>query len=220
MGGDGYFDIILLALVAGFILLRLRSVLGRRTGYQPPPRPPEPARESNEDNVVVLPDRKRPDLAIEPSSAAGPVAAGLTRLKVADRTFDEREFVGGAKQAYEMIVTAFAAGDVATLKAMVSPEVLAGFQQAIDARTRAGEKQETIVNAIQSANITAADLRGRMAEVTVKFVSELVNTTRDAKGEPLAGKSGVVETVTDSWTFSRDTSSSDQNWTLIDTSAD
>jgi len=229
LGGDGYLDIILLALVAGFILLRLRSVLGRRTGFEQTRRPPEPApskpAKPDEDNVIALPEPNRAESALDAPPPTSPVSIGLGRIKAADRSFSDAEFGGGAKAAYEMIVTAFAAGDTTTLKTMVSPDVMAGFTQAIEARRKAGETHETIVNSIRSATIVDADLKGSVAEVTIRFVSELVNVTRDAKGDVVSGeasapgKPGAVEDVTDVWTFSRDTKSPDPNWTLVDTSA-
>ncbi len=211
---DGALDIILLALVAGFILLRLRSVLGRRTGHERPPTRPV------EDNVLPLPDRRPKDGAPAPVvdlPAGSPVAAGLARIKMADAGFDDAEFVGGSKAAYEMIVGAFAAGDLDTLRSMLAPEVLTGFRQAIEDRQKAGHKLETTVKAIRAAEIIEADLRGTMAEVTVKFVSDLVNVTRDAGGQLISGAPNVAEEVTDIWTFSRNTRSSDPNWTLIGT---
>ena len=229
MGGEGYLDIILLALVAGFILLRLRSVLGRRTGFEQTRRPPEPApakaAKPAEDNVIPLPERNRAEPVFDAPPPTSPTSIGLEQIQKADRSFNPAEFVTGAKAAYEMIVTAFAAGDTATLKSMVSPDVMAGFTQAIEARRKAGQTHETIVNSIRTAAIVDADLKGSVAEVTVKFVSELVNVTRDAKGDVVAGeasapgKPGAVEEVTDIWTFSRDTKSPDPNWTLVDTAA-
>lgn len=212
---DGALDIILLALVAGFVLLRLRGVLGRRTGHERPPNQPV------EDNVLPLPDRRKgadPNLAPPRDTAAGsPVAAGLARIKLADTGFDEPEFISGARAAYEMVVTAFAAGDLDTLRAVLAPEVLSGFRQAIEDRQKAGHKLETTVRSIRAADIIEADLRGTMAEVTVKFVSDLVNVTRNAAGQIVSGSPTAAEEVTDIWTFSRNTRSSDPNWTLIGT---
>lgn len=210
---DGLLDIILLACVAGFILLRLRSVLGKRTGFE---KRPEQRPADDGDKVVPLPDRRR---APDPPVTGSTTAASLARIKLADPAFDEAEFVDGAKAAYEMIVTAFARGDMATLQAMLAPEVYSGFAQAIAEREKAGHKLETIVNTIKSATLTEAELKGSVAEVTVKFVSELVNVTRNAEDQVVDGSPGAVEDVTDVWTFSRDTRSKDPNWTLIGTQA-
>jgi predicted lipid-binding transport protein (Tim44 family) len=210
---DGLLDIILIACVAGFILLRLRSVLGKRTGLE---KRPEQRPADNGDNVVPLPKRTP---AEAPHITGSTTAAVLARIKMADHSFDEAEFVEGAKAAYEMIVTAFAQGDMDTLKSMLAPDVYTGFAQAIDERTKAGHKLETIVNTIKSATLAEAELKGSVAEVTVKFVSELVNVTRNADDQVVGGSPGAVEDVTDVWTFSRDTRSKDPNWTLIGTQA-
>ena len=222
--GSHFLDIILLVLVAGFILLRLRSVLGRRTGFeqQPPPgtplaAPPGEKPVAQPDDKVIPLDRNRP--AGPAPAIAAAAAAGLARIGAADRSFSPVEFLEGAKGAYEMSVGAFAAGDANGLRALVSSEVHASFLQAIEARRKAGEKQETTLVGIKSAEIVSADLRGSMADVTIRFVSELVNATRDASGKVIAGNPNAVEDVTDVWTFARDTRSRDPNWTLIDTSA-
>jgi len=222
--GEGFhfLDIILIAMVAGFIILRLRSVLGRRTGHEPPPRPaaPLPAKR-DDDNVVALPERIRREEVVEaaPAAAGSPLAAGIGRIKAVDRSFDTADFAAGAKGAYEMIVTAFASGDAPVLRPLLAPDVFASFNQAINDRKSKGEHQETTLVSIKQAEILEADLKGRMAEVTIKFVAELINVTRDSAGKVVAGDPNAVEDVTDIWTFSRDTRSGDPNWVLIGTSA-
>jgi predicted lipid-binding transport protein (Tim44 family) len=214
MSDSGALDIILLALLAGFILLRLRSVLGRRTGNErPPPATPAPA-PARGDNVTPLPGREPP-----PRPVSGPAAAGIARIRMADSSFDEAEFIGGAKAAYEMIVTAFAKGDETILRDMVAPDVLSGFQQAIAERAKAGHVQETSVKAIRRAEITEAEMKDSVAEVTVRFTSDLVNVVRDSEGRAIEGSPNVADEVTDVWTFSRDTRSRDPNWLLVSTDA-
>lgn len=223
--GDGFqfLDVILLAMVAAFVLLRLRSVLGRRTGHhQQRPESRFPAPEGKDDKVVVLPDRTTRTDGEGPAEkgplAGGPAAAGLTRIGMADRSFDAGEFLEGAKAAYEMIVTAFAAGDVKALRPLLSSEVFGDFSRAIKEREDRGQKQETTLVGIKAAEIVEADLKGRTAEVTIRFVSELVNATRDAEGNVVAGNPNAVDQVTDVWTFARDLRSRDPNWTLVATS--
>jgi predicted lipid-binding transport protein (Tim44 family) len=213
MSDNGALDIILLALVAGFILLRLRSVLGRRTGHERPPAAPAERSVPAADNVTQFPPRDGVP------AARGSAAAGIARIKLADSGFDENEFAGGAKAAYEMVVTAFAQGDMETLRQMVAPDVTTGFAQAIAERNRAKRKQETRVERIRSAEIVEADLRGNMAEVTVKLTSDLINVVRDDEGKVVEGNPNASEEVIDVWTFSRDTRSGDPNWTLIATDA-
>ena len=219
--GEGFhfLDIILIAMVAGFIILRLRSVLGRRTGNEPPPRPaaPVPAKR-DEDNVVALPDRVRRDAPAEPVAETGPHAEGIAHIRAVDRNFNTTDFVSGAKAAYEMIVTAFASGDANVLRPLLGPDVFTSFNHAIEERKAAGQRQETTLVSLKAAEILEADMKGRMAEVTIKFVAELINVTRDREGAVVAGNPNAPEEVTDIWTFSRDTRSGDPNWTLIGTS--
>lgn len=217
--GEGFqlLDIVLLAMVAAFVVLRLRSVLGRRTGHErPPPRLEGRERTDGDGNVVQLPSRGDP--AVEPEIAGGPASAGLTRIQLADPSFEPAQFLQGARAAYEMIVTAFAAGDTSTLEPLLNEEVFRNFSAAIEERKRAGHTLETTLVAIKQAEIVEAELRGTMAEVTIRFVSELINATRDGEGNLVAGNPNAVDEVTDIWTFSRDTQSQDPNWFLIGTS--
>lgn len=223
--GDGFIlDIIFFAMVAGFIFLRLRSVLGRRTGNERPPpsdalggkRPQERA----DDNVVALPDRagRPPARSADAKLWAedSPIGAGLTQIKIADHTFEPATFLEGAKQAYEMIVASFAKGDRETLRMLLADEVFENFSGAIDEREKLGQTLETTITRIKQADMAEARLDGRTAEITVKFVSDMVSVTRDASGEAVGGPARERE-VTDVWTFARDTSAKDPNWLLVAT---
>jgi predicted lipid-binding transport protein (Tim44 family) len=232
------YTIIFLAL-AVFIFLRLRSVLGQRTGRERPPYDPYAAREPTRpaaDKVVTLPNRaaqaaqQRPADAAEPAvapaerwqgiAASGSVvAAGLDAIAAADSEFDGKHFLAGARAAYEMIVTAFAEGDRRTLRNLLSREVYDGFESAISSRESQGHKVESRFVAINSADITAAEMRGKDAHITVRFVSQLVSATRDKDGAIIDGNAEKVTDVTDVWTFARDMSSRDPNWKLIATEA-
>ncbi len=224
--GFSFIDIILLAMVAGFVLFRLRSVLGRRTGHEPQDSPAHVTRRRPagdrraDDNVINLPDREATDddaeAAPEPEDDS-PVSAALTRIAIADRSFDRAGFISGARVAYEMIVNAFAAGDSRALKPLLSDQVFDNFRSAIEQRESAGKIQETTLVGIKSAEIIDADLKGRIAEVTVKFVSEMITVTKDAAGRVLAGDATKVASVTDIWTFARNTRASDPNWNLVAT---
>jgi len=226
------YTIIFLAL-AVFIFLRLRSVLGQRTGRERPPYDPYSAREPVRpapEKVVALPNRA-PDAAQKPAEpAAAPaerwkgvaetgsaIAAGLDAIAAAEPQFDAKHFLTGARAAYEMIVTAFADGDRKMLKNLLSREVYEGFDAAITDREKKGNKVETRFVAIENADITAAEMRGRTAQVTVKFVSQLVSVTRDSKDNVVEGNPEKVTDVTDVWTFARDVSSRDPNWKLVAT---
>jgi predicted lipid-binding transport protein (Tim44 family) len=228
------YTIIFLAL-AVFIFLRLRSVLGQRTGRERPPYDPysarEPVRPASE-KVVALPNRNaeaapskpaEPVLAgerwkgvAEPGSA---VAAGLDAIVGADAGFDPQHFLTGARAAYEMIVNAYAEGDRRTLKNMLSREVYDGFDAAIAEREKRGETVESRFVSIDTAEIAGAEMRGRNAQVTVRFVSQLITATRDKQGNVVDGSAEKVSEVTDVWTFARDVSSRDPNWKLVATEA-
>jgi predicted lipid-binding transport protein (Tim44 family) len=223
--GIQFLDIILFAAIAAFLILRLRSVLGRRSGQNQSPKH-DPFRdrskeESPEEKVIQLPDRASPgeaeDLAAAGVAAGSPVEQGLTQIKLADRSFDTKGFVNGAKAAFEMIVSAFSQGDSKTLRPLLSNDVYDDFNGAIKAREERDETLESTLVGISEADIIEAELQGKTAFVTVKFVTEQINITRDAQGEAIDAESGGVSTVTDIWTFARNTRSRDPNWTLVAT---
>lgn len=232
---DNIYTIIFLAL-AVFIFLRLRSVLGRRTGRERPPYDPYSARDVVRspagDKVVTLPARpaeaaSRPaEVAQSPAErwkgiaeSGSAVAAGLDAIVGADSDFDAKHFITGARTAYEMVVTAFASGDRRQLRGLLSREVFDGFDAHISQRESRGETVETKFVSIDSSTISAAELRGRTAQITVHFVSKLVSVTRDRSGAVIDGNAEKVTDVTDVWTFARDVSSRDPNWKVIATEA-
>ncbi len=227
------YTIIFLAL-AVFIFLRLRSVLGQRTGRERPPYDPYSARDavrgSAGDKVVTLPPRVV-EQAAKPAEPAEPpadrwkdiatpgsaVAAGLDAILAADKSFDPRHFLTGARAAYEMIVVAFAQGDRRTLRDMLSKEVFDSFDGVIAERDGRGETAETRFVSIDTTEIAGAELRARTAQITVRFVSQLVSVTRDKAGAVTDGNADKVTDVTDIWTFARDVTSRDPNWKLVAT---
>lgn len=231
--GDGFqfLDILVFAAVAAFLVYRLKNTLGKRTGNERPPReafpPPAGKAPPANDKVVRLPGigQKPTDAPFEAGdqaaasaeTARGSLAGSLTQIQVADRTFDPAGFVEGARAAFEMIVTAFAAGDTKALKPLLADEVMQNFSDAIRQRQAANETLETTLVGIKSAEITDARLEGRAAYVTVRFLSEQVNVTRDAEGKVIAGDPTLVADVVDIWTFARDTRSRDPNWALVAT---
>lgn len=215
-GGFPFVDIIFFAMVAAFLVLRLRSVLGRRTGHEkqrPDPFSGRPA-ERPADNVVALPDRSKPASTVTSDS---PLGAALTQIKLADPSFDEVGFLQGARSAFEMVVTAFANGDRDTLRPLTSGDVFANLEKAMRDREQAGHTFDSTLVGMKSAEIVEAELEDREARVTVKFVSEQVNVTRDDEGQVISGSANVVDEVTDIWTFARDTRSRDPNWVLAET---
>jgi predicted lipid-binding transport protein (Tim44 family) len=229
--GEGFqfLDIILFALVAGFLILRLRSVLGRRDGHQsraPDPFAPQPKGGPTDEKVVHLPERGADEAAAkkgEPPFAAagarGPLETGLTQIAIADPRFNPDEFLSGARIAFELVLNAFAAGDANALKPLLSPEVYANFVESIRQREEAGQRFDTKLVALKSAEITEAYMAGRTAHVTVTFVSQQISAVYDAQGNLIEGDPAEITDVTDTWTFARDTRSSDPNWALVATGA-
>ena len=228
------YTIIFLAL-AVFIFLRLRSVLGQRTGRERPPYDPFSARDqvrgSTGDKVVTLPTRAveqaaKPVEPVEPvdrwkgiAASGSATAAGLDAILAADKSFDPRHFLTGARAAYEMIVVAFAQGDRRTLRDWLSKDVYDSFDAVIRERESRGENAESRFVSIDTTEIAGAELRGRAAHVTVRFVSQLVSVTRDKSGNVTDGSPDKVTDVTDAWTFARDVTSRDPNWKLVATEA-
>ena len=230
------YTIIFLAL-AVFIFLRLRSVLGQRTGRERPPYDPYSTRDAVRspatDKLVTLPPRPPEPPPARPAEPKPPaadrwkdvaetgssVAAGLDAIAGADPHFDVKHFISGARTAYEMIVTAFAEGDRRQLRSLLSREVFDGFDAAISERDSRGQTAETRFVSIDGSSITAAELRGRTAQITIRFVSKLVSATRDRSGTVIEGSADKVTDVTDVWTFGRDVSSRDPNWKIVATEA-
>jgi predicted lipid-binding transport protein (Tim44 family) len=229
MGDLAFMDILLFAAVAAFLILRLRSILGRRTGAEDGERwrsrPPERTIERAEqvpDNVTPFPGAAKTVDVTPAAEAAEPagdpaVRKGIEQIRRADASFSGDGFVQGARGAFEMIVQAFAQGDTATLKPLLAPDVYEGFAGAIKERLAAKQTLETTLVAILSAEIVDARMDGRTAYVTVKFVSEQVNVTRDADGNAVDGDATKVTKLTDLWTFARDTRNRDPNWALVRT---
>ena len=235
--------LIFLAL-AVFVIWRLRSVLGQKTGAERSPfRPVErnrtespakrPDGRSEGDNVVRLPGADRSADRAQPASApaaaardwrgiaepGSPVASGLEQVVQAEPDFDARAFVEGAKKAYEAIVVAFNKGDRKTLRALLSREVAEGFERAITEREGRKETAETTFVSIDKAEIVAVDVKNRVAQITVRFLSNLITATRDAQGKVIDGSAETVVEVPDVWTFARGLGSRDPNWQLVATEA-
>ncbi|MGH6816550.1 MAG: Tim44/TimA family putative adaptor protein [Hyphomicrobiaceae bacterium] len=227
--------------VAVIVILKLRSVLGRRTGderarYEQRVRAQQEAQEralAQQDKVVALPRREhegvpqsgdrraaRADAEARIRTYAGGDAAlerGLVDIFRADGVFDPAHFMQGAKAAYEMIVTAFAEGNRKGLKDLLSREVFDGFAAAIADREHRGEQIDQSFVGINKADLVEAVLKNDMAQVTVKFVSHLISATRDRHGEVIAGDPQKIKEVTDIWTFARDVAARDPNWRLVAT---
>ena len=217
-----YLGILLFAVIAGAILFRLYTVLGRRTGHEQAP-PQERFRLSGnapsdtappKDNVVSLPSRAA-QIAERP---ADPVARGLFDIRQADRGFETEHFIAGARAAYETIVTAFARGDRAALKPLLSSEVFAAFAQVIQGREQRKEHVEFTFVGFKDVKIVHAALKDRVAEITVAVGAQFISATLAEDGQLLEGDTKSVRDVTDVWTFTRDVRARDPNWLLVATS--
>lgn len=221
MGGTGSFpiDLVLFGMIAAFLVLRLRSILGKRSGFE--------RQQQQQRGPVAVPGMGRPgapiiDAKAEPAApvrplpdAASPVGATLQQMRQVERNFDPARFIAGADAAFRMIVTAFAAGDRVALRPLLGDETYRSFEGAIAAREAAGETQKSEIRSIENATIEAANLAGTVGTITVKFVSDQVSETIDKDGKPVHGTDAVTE-ITDLWTFERDLAQSDPAWRLTE----
>jgi predicted lipid-binding transport protein (Tim44 family) len=217
-------EILVLAAVAGVILYRLWTVLGTRTGSErsperpasePPRRPGAPAAPAPANDKGVIPFPARPSFNV-------PAAAqkGVADIAAVDRNFEPESFVQGALQAHERIVECFAAGDREELRMLLGSEVYKAFDAAIADRESKGLTASTVFVKQSTPQIVWAALKGRSAEVGVRYESELIQFSKDAQGEIVEGSDTYVKKVIDRWTWVRDVKSSDPNWKLEDTNPD
>jgi len=244
---NGPIDLVtlLFLVLAVVVFIKLRSVLGRRTGHEETRleryKAQQEARRRNgelvgQDKVVTVPRREREEAEARPATAQTAAADGEQRVREfaagnsevsqalvdiyrADSSFDPDHFVQGAKAAYEIIVTAFAEGNRRTLKNLLNSEVYDGFNGAIVEREKRGEQIDQSFVGIKAADLVEAELKAGVAQLTVKFVSELISATRDRAGVVISGDPKRIREVTDIWTFARDVSSRDPNWKLVATQA-
>jgi predicted lipid-binding transport protein (Tim44 family) len=210
--------IIILALVALFIALRLYSVLGERTGHEQQPilKPADPE--------AVVEQRTREPAFAQPASAesddlaylptAGP---GVRALLAADASFDVARFLEGAKFAYRLILESYWKGDIDALAPHVDDHVRETFAQAVEQREKDGLKLDNRLVNIEQALIAAASVDGDVAIVTVRFEADIAAVTRNSEGEVVAGSLSDAVQTRDLWTFRRDIGSTDPNWLLIET---
>jgi predicted lipid-binding transport protein (Tim44 family) len=223
--------------LAVFIFLRLRNVLGQRTGNERPPNDRaarnvvQGTQDNNNNNVVPIPGAVIDQTPLAPTAdvvppsdrwkglaePGSPLAQGLDAIAAQDSSFDPRHFLTGARSAYEMIVLAFANGDRRALKDLLSAEVYDSFETAIKEREKNEQKTETRFVSIDKAELVGAEARDRAAQLTVRFVSQMVSVTRDKAGTIVDGNPDKVTDITDVWTFARDVTSRDPNWKLVGT---
>lgn len=230
----GFSDFITLffLVAAVLIFLQLRSVLGRRTGNEKPPFDPYSPRDvakgpvTDDNKVVTLPKRgeAEDENPFAEADALAPVDsslnASLREVMTKDPTFRPKEFLNGARMAYEMVVMGFADGDRNTLKNLLSKEVFEGFEAAISERESRGEVVKSTFVGIEKADITQAGIRDSEVQITLRIVSQLISATYDKDGKLVDGDPDAVAEVDDIWTFSRDMRSRDPNWKLIATESE
>lgn len=222
MTGGFPVDLILFAMVAAFLVLRLRGILGRRTGYERPPAPLDQGGPGEAPRTIDTTAEDAPDGRALPAPSralpapASPAGQALARIRQVDPGFDPAAFLDGAEGAFRMIVTSFASGDRETLKGLLAPDVYADFEAAVTAREQAGETQRTEVVTFRESTILEADLRGTFATIGVRFVTDQINITTGQNGILVAGSEAVTETI-DIWSFARDLAAADPTWLLVGT---
>lgn len=213
--------------IAVVIFLRLRNVLGTRTGHEKPPQANKwpkhlkPVPVNKETDIIegeVLPAAsKSTEARLKGVDAGSPLASSLKFISDADPVFSVEKFLAGAELAYEMIVTAFAKGERDVLRKLLSKDVFDTFNQDIAEREGRGESAELHFIGLNKAEITEAELKGQTARISVAFVAKLVQATRSRQGEVIEGDATQVTQVSDHWTFERNVNSKDPNWVLVDT---
>ena len=229
MGSSDFITLFFLV-AAVLIFLQLRSVLGRRTGNEKPPFDPFSAREAakvpvDDNKVVTLPKRGETEenrfAAVDAVAAPGTALNdSLRQLVETDPSFQPKEFLNGARMAYEMIVMAFADGDRGTLKNLLSKDVYDGFDAAITEREKRGEVVKSTFVGIERIEMTQAAVRDSEEQITLRIISQLISATYDKDGKLVDGDAENVSEVDDIWTFSRDIRSRDPNWKLIATESE
>ena len=214
-------DLILFGLIAAFLILRLRSILGRRTGFegrgrQSPLIKPRgnPAPQDTRAPVIDGKAEPAPPRPVRPlPELNSPLGEQLRRLRSVDSGFDAARFLDAAENTFRTIVAAFAAGDRVTLRSLLTDETYRAFETAISSREASGDIQRTEIKDVTTAAIVAVELTGTVADITLRFVSDQVNLTTNKDGQPIAGADALTE-ITDLWTFERDLSMRDQTWRL------
>ena len=213
--GFAFFDIIIFAILAGYLVFQLRRVLGRKTGTEKQQHNKVKSNQESppdNDNIVSL----LPDANIDSSEGMGPMSE-MTMLRQMDPSFNEQEFITGSKSAFSWIVSAFALGNGDDLKPLLSASLFNSFNDAIEKRSNAGEKLETNIVSIKSSQIDNVTLDGNSVSIAVEFVSDQIKVLRGSDDAIIDGDPDIIESLTDLWTFSRNVKSSNPNWILIKT---
>ena len=212
--GFAFFDIIIFAMLAGYLVFQLRRALGRRSDNQEPkskPSPEQRPKQGETDNVVTIkPNKNKKENQEE-------TLGGLTELREKDPSFSDTDFIKGSKEAFSWIVEAFSKGEISKLEPLLSEPLFNGFKQAIEQREADQLSLETNVVSIKSAQIHNVSVKHDQVSITVEYVTDQIKSTRNAKDEIVDGDPDTIETVTDLWTFNRNIKSQNPNWTLVKT---
>lgn len=210
-------EILFFAALTGYMIFRLWSILGKRTGFEAPPPPKTLDKEA--DNIIPLPIRTSQKQLEKPSSAEPnpSITEGLKKIQSVDPEFRLDHFLKGAVTAFEMIVEAYAVGDKGTLKSLLNPAVFKSFIGALQDREEAGQTVETSIVDLKDPEVMSIDIKGKREQITLKFVSEQIIVTKDAEGKILDNPAHLTLTMNDIWTFSRLIGSKDPNWVLVAT---
>ena len=207
-----FIDIIIFAVIAVLLVIRLRSVLGQRSGYeQPQGEQPTNRFDGKENDSEVIP------LHPEATDASPVSLHGLDALGQIDRNFNEKDFIGGAKSAFDMILTAYAEGDLPQLKRLLGYDLLQSFTSSIQSRVAAKESLSITLDELREASILNISVIDQMASITMHFHSVQTRVAKDKNGEPIDPDDIGAREFTDIWTFERDLTLSDPNWKLTET---
>ena len=202
-----FIDIIIFAVIAVLLVLRLRSVLGQRSGYDE-----QPSRDNRFDkgsaDVISIDSGRRADAA---------EGHGLDALRKADRSFSEKQFLNGAAAAFEMILAAYAEGDLAKLKRLLGYDLLQSFTQSVQQRGKDGETLSITLDELRDVRITGAKVFDNTASVTVEFQSTQTRILMDSEGATIEDEDTGTRDLIDIWTFERDLTFDDPNWKLAET---
>jgi predicted lipid-binding transport protein (Tim44 family) len=218
---DKTVEIVIIAMVAAFLGLRLYSVLGRRAEHEEQPLPPRFEPKGPRTEAPRSPQGEQAGSAVPPRvlvpGVTPAIERGIREIAAADRHFDMLVFLEGAKAAYRMVLEAFWRGDREALARLCDADVLEGFNAALDARQAAGETLDYKLVRIEDATIVAADYRAPMARITVRFGADIAAVTRNAEGQVIAGSLNDAVEIRDLWTFSRNTQSTSPDWLVDET---
>ena len=214
--GFAFFDIIIFAMLAGYLVFQLRRALGRRSDNQESKSkssPEQRAKHSEADNIVAIKSNKKKNKNQKQEETLG----GLNELREKDPSFNDTDFVNGSKEAFSWIVEAFSKGEISKLEPLLSEPLFNGFKRAIEQRETDQLSLETNIVSIKSAQIHNVTVKQNQVNITVEYVTDQIKSTRNAKDEIVDGDPDTIETVTDLWTFNRNIKSKNPNWTLVKT---